>query len=630
VPSSSSPRSPSPPPFFWRLQLLQTGPISDPDAFVEVKNGEFVLGCSTFPISGINLWEVLEAGAGAPMLTGSQLKAGMVSTQALLEAYDTAVRSGFTVVRAWAHGVTPEYATMDKDGEYNEGLLRGLDFAIAEARKRGLKLILSFTSNWTPAGGVDQIAEMAGGSHNDFFTDEQAKSIYKKYVENIITRTNTITGQKYSDDPTIMSWNVINEPVCRNCPSGTLAAWIKEMAAHVKSLDSNHLLTVGEEGFYRTTTASLGANPGSWAAEYDQDFVVDHSDPNIDFATMHGWPDQWKVAGDLNFWKTWIQTHIDDAAALGKPLIFEEFGKQSSQRTEYYQIAYDAVEESLRSGGPLKGALFWQLYVDGQTASQGEGGGAGEFGVYEGDAAFDIAVANAAVVKELATEVTECSSQASPLSLPECPEGYEGPSCDIDINECTRGTAGCGTGAVCINAPGSFECACPLGSTGSGTSACDDSAAATGLNSFEHDPEGQACDAGEDVAWPREAAGWVEDTTGYYESQSWRTGPGFDAGALGARGKVTAAQCAAACLAAEGCTSFTYNDVQEGCFLKTGQCAERNSCKEEELICKSVNDRGQEISVPCGSWATYYLKSAIEEICATVPAPSAVAAAGRR
>ena len=31
-------------------------------------------------------------------------------------------------------------------------------------------------------------------------------------------------------------------------PAGTIASWVKEMAAHVKSLDSNHMLTVSGSG----------------------------------------------------------------------------------------------------------------------------------------------------------------------------------------------------------------------------------------------------------------------------------------------------------------------------------------------------------------------------------------------
>lgn len=49
------------------------------------------------------------------------------------------------------------------------------------------------------------------------------------------------------------AWDLINEPVCRDCAPGTIAGWVKEMAAYVKGLDSKHLLTVGEEGFYSAT-----------------------------------------------------------------------------------------------------------------------------------------------------------------------------------------------------------------------------------------------------------------------------------------------------------------------------------------------------------------------------------------
>ena len=43
---------------------------------------------------------------------------------------------------------------------------------------------------------------------------------------------------------------------------------------------------------------------------------------------------------------------------------------------------------------------------------------------------------------------------------------YEGPACDIDINECVRGTAGCAANAGCTNSNGSFSCACWYGYSG--------------------------------------------------------------------------------------------------------------------------------------------------------------------
>ncbi|KAJ3659671.1 hypothetical protein Zmor_011346 [Zophobas morio] len=50
--------------------------------------------------------------------------------------------------------------------------------------------------------------------------------------------------------------------------------------------------------------------------------------------------------------------------------------------------------------------------------------------------------------------------------LCQCPNEWEGPLCDKDVNECARfaGTdLGCQNGATCINRPGTYECMCPHG-----------------------------------------------------------------------------------------------------------------------------------------------------------------------
>lgn len=57
------------------------------------------------------------------------------------------------------------------------------------------------------------------------------------------------------DDPTIMAWELINEPRCNGDFSASkLQAWIEQTAEFFKSIDPHHLLTVGSEGFFGSST----------------------------------------------------------------------------------------------------------------------------------------------------------------------------------------------------------------------------------------------------------------------------------------------------------------------------------------------------------------------------------------
>ncbi|KAI7994945.1 Mannan endo-1,4-beta-mannosidase 2 [Camellia lanceoleosa] len=118
----------------------------------------------------------------------------------------------------------------------------------------------------------------------------------------LLTRKNTITRIQYRNDPTIFAWELINEPQCMTDRSGnTLQDWIEEMSAFVKSIDMNHLVTVGLEGFYGPKSPKrLTVNPaGIWANNLGSDFNRNSKILTIDFASLHIYPDHWFHDQDL-------------------------------------------------------------------------------------------------------------------------------------------------------------------------------------------------------------------------------------------------------------------------------------------------------------------------------------------
>lgn len=61
-----------------------------------------------------------------------------------------------------------------------------------------------------------KVKEYEVARHSLFFNDSGAKAIYKGFVKTIVTRENTINGRRYNQDPTIMSWGLLNEPRCES------------------------------------------------------------------------------------------------------------------------------------------------------------------------------------------------------------------------------------------------------------------------------------------------------------------------------------------------------------------------------------------------------------------------------
>ena len=87
-------------------------------------------------------------------------------------------------------------------------------------------------------GGQPQYAGFRGKQTDDFWTDPQIIADFKKTIEHVINRKNTITGVAYNDDKAIFGWETGNE-------IDATPEWTHEIAAYIKQLDPNHLVVDG-------------------------------------------------------------------------------------------------------------------------------------------------------------------------------------------------------------------------------------------------------------------------------------------------------------------------------------------------------------------------------------------------
>jgi len=282
-----------------------------------------------------------------------------------------------------------------KPGKFDGGVLKGLDIILAEMAKRDMKAVIFFSNNWEWSGGFQQyliwnkvIDEKWLTEKPDwntlrdltakFYSCEPCKQGYDRQMKFVINRKNSVTGRRYVDDPTIMAWEIANEPrPMRPAANEVYREWLHHVSSEIRSLDKNHLITTGHEGWIGTEDIKL--------------FETVHTDPNIDYITIHIWPKnwQWFTKGKLadGFSKALTTTHeyIDANAAvavrLGKPLVIEEFGMprddegfsfktSTSFRDRYYASIFGRIGKDNIAGAsfwafggtarPIDGQIFWK------------------------------------------------------------------------------------------------------------------------------------------------------------------------------------------------------------------------------------------------------------------------------
>lgn len=368
-----------------------------PNGFAYTQGTRFMLDGSPFYYAGTNCYYLT-----------------FKSQEAVDSVFKDAEAMGLKVIRVWGNlDVGVKTGTTDSEGKpvftnnndgpgekdeiyfqyfdkdlgkpvINEGKdgLQKLDYALYQAEKHGIKLLITFTNYWDAFGGMGQYIKWAqelgitGLKKDDFYTNETLKGWYKDYVNGLLNHTNPYTGRKLKDEPSVFAWELANEPRCNTdaqCKDNILYNWAKEMSEYVKSVDPNHMVALGDEGFYNKPygyyneyTTSNYAFYGAEGVDFEKLMTID----TLDFGTPHLYLDQWgmKHTGTGQDDLLWFKIHGETCAELGKPVILEEFGLTNRTiRDSEYEQWFEVLEGNVYETVEYAGTNYWMIasYIDG-------------------------------------------------------------------------------------------------------------------------------------------------------------------------------------------------------------------------------------------------------------------------
>lgn len=272
---------------------------------------------------------------------------GSVEETTAARVLDMATEIGCNTLRTWA------FVRRDEPG------LARLDRAICLAGQRGIRLIFALENYWSDFGGVPAYVNRFGLANTaEFYRHAQYRGAYREWAMRIVTRVNAFTGLRYCDDPTILAWELMNEPRCSQAANGEeiLLGWIDEMSRLVRSLAPRQLVAVGDEGFFRSPQSKSWLHNGSQGVNCEAILALDA----VDFGTYHLYIDRgWTNGKDApDFGKQWIREHIDTGRLANKPMLLEEFGVALPPEERALLYA-DWLGEVNAAGG--LGALVWMI-----------------------------------------------------------------------------------------------------------------------------------------------------------------------------------------------------------------------------------------------------------------------------
>ena len=350
--------------------------------FITIKDRDFIRNSKPYYFMGTNFWYGINLAAEDP--------------KRLITELENLRSIGITNLRIMGSSQGPnsepyrmlDALEVDKEGNLDTRLLEGLDTLLAEIGKRNMTAVIPLNNFWHWSGGFPQYVHWHCNPNpipypvrykpwddltdyiKGFYTCTKAIEQYKNFYKRLANRINSKTGIAYKNDPTIMAWQLANEPWPVDLGE-TYTKWVEEMIKFIKSEDKNHLVSIGIEGL-------------------SSDSNYEKNSQFADYLTCHVWAQNWGWYNPKNnstyeyakkIAQEYINNHTTIVRRVKKPFVLEEFGlardnegyesnTSTMYKDDYYGMIFGIVY-SMAENGLASGVNFWAWAGKGRPKNPG-------------------------------------------------------------------------------------------------------------------------------------------------------------------------------------------------------------------------------------------------------------------
>jgi hypothetical protein len=295
------------------------------DSFVTRSGAKLTLNGKPFRFGGANIEWLGLAGYGPYDPDGPRLP----SHYEIDDALATARELGAVVVRSQTMGDSVGCAGCIEPalGRFNDSAFERIDFALATARRYGIRIVPTIVGDDARAGGTGcvylrwraiDVPNCSLINMDPFWTNEAVIGDVEAHIEAVLNHVNVHTHVAYKDDPTILGWDLLNG-------GGSPPGWTQEIVQFIRGLDRRHLILSG------AANARL---------------------PGVDVCVSFVYP-HWFQPLAL------VSRDVGACRAAGKPFVVYEYGWDATNYPTQRRL--QGFLATLRGDPRIAGDAFWAL-----------------------------------------------------------------------------------------------------------------------------------------------------------------------------------------------------------------------------------------------------------------------------